>query len=546
MIGDMAMTEEIIYNVIHEGNEVKLYRDDDGIKLRYGDKIYGPYPTFWHFYSFFSDAKENPELKRILWRIQHSSKINFYELVITDRIDLELVKKILGLTIKHDDTNKLITFLCMLAAYTEDSQFNISFRAESSTGKSYIPLEIAQLFPKEDIIEIAYASPSSFFHEYGERDEESKEFVIDLQRKILIFIDMPHDQLLVRLRPLLSHDRKELHYRITDKTAKGKLRTKRVKILGFPSVIFCTGKLAVEDQEATRLLLLSPETSQEKLREAIYLRAKREANKKAFLEWLESNPMRQLLKERIRWIKSENIRHIIVPNEEEIIDYFIEKGKLKPRYTRDISRLIYLVKALALLNLWHRERDGDTIYANEEDLLNAFDLYEGISESQELGIPPYVYKIYKEIIVPLYKKTDSGISKQDLAKKFYELYGRALEDWRIRREIIPALETAGLITLEPDPLDKRRKLIVPILEGVYTPMLIPTVTKQNDTPDIINKIFELRDQGLSVRKIAKELGLSHMKIWRVLKDRELYQMYRNNGNQEGVGTPLGHDGGDVG
>jgi len=318
----------------------------------------------------------------------------------TKPMTLDELKEILGLTIKHDDTNKLITFLCMLSAYTEDSQFNISFRAESSTGKSYIPLEIAQLFPKEDVIEIAYASPSAFFHEYGERDEETREYIINLERKILIFIDMPHDQLLVRLRPLLSHDRKELHYKITDKTGKGRLRTKRIKIIGYPSVIFCTGHLRVEDQEATRLILLSPETTQEKLREAIYLRAKREANKKAFMEWLESNPERKMLKLRIRLIKRENIRDVIIPSEfeEEVIKYFLERKRLKPRYSRDISRLIHIIKALALLNLWHRKREGDLIYADEEDIYNAFDLYESISESQELGIPPYVYKIYKEII----------------------------------------------------------------------------------------------------------------------------------------------------
>ncbi|KKT29088.1 MAG: hypothetical protein UW15_C0018G0001, partial [Parcubacteria group bacterium GW2011_GWC1_44_10] len=50
----------------------------------------------------------------------------------------ELVE-ILGLTIKKDEENKLLTFLCELSAYTESSQLNISFNAPSSTGKSYIP-----------------------------------------------------------------------------------------------------------------------------------------------------------------------------------------------------------------------------------------------------------------------------------------------------------------------------------------------------------------------------------------------------------------------
>ncbi len=43
--------------------------------------------------------------------------------------ELSLAKLIetLSLTIKKDDTNKLVTFLALLSAYTENSQFNISF-----------------------------------------------------------------------------------------------------------------------------------------------------------------------------------------------------------------------------------------------------------------------------------------------------------------------------------------------------------------------------------------------------------------------------------
>ena len=56
---------------------------------------------------------------------------------------------VLDLTIKKDRENKLVTFLCLLSAYTDSAQFNLSFNAPSSSGKSYIPLEIAQLFPQE-------------------------------------------------------------------------------------------------------------------------------------------------------------------------------------------------------------------------------------------------------------------------------------------------------------------------------------------------------------------------------------------------------------
>lgn len=176
---------------------------------------------------------------------------------------------VLGLTIKQDEENKVVTFLCELSAFTENAQFNISYNAPSSTGKSYIPTEIARLFPSEDVIELAYCSPTAFFHDVGEYDKEMKGYVVDLSRKILIFLDQPHNELLARLRPLLSHDKKEISLKITDKTQKFGLKTKNILLKGYPAVIFCTAGLHIDEQEATRFLLLSPEVNQEKIREGI-------------------------------------------------------------------------------------------------------------------------------------------------------------------------------------------------------------------------------------------------------------------------------------
>ena len=198
---------------------------------------------------------------------------------------------ILGLTIKQDEDNKIITFLCLLSAYTESAQFNISYNAPSSTGKSYIPTEIARLFPEEDVREIGYCSPTAFFHEVGEQDEKTKgRILVDLSRKILIFLDQPHTHLLERLRPLLSHDKKEISIKITDKNQKQGLRTKNVILRGFPSVIFCTAGMRIDEQEATRFLLLSPEVNQEKIKFGISESIKKEADAENYRDWLEKNP----------------------------------------------------------------------------------------------------------------------------------------------------------------------------------------------------------------------------------------------------------------
>lgn len=75
-------------------------------------------------------------------------------------LSLVELTEILGLTIKRDETNKVIAFLSQLSAYTEDSQINVSFNAPSSSGKSFIPIEISNLFPQEDVVKLGNCSPT--------------------------------------------------------------------------------------------------------------------------------------------------------------------------------------------------------------------------------------------------------------------------------------------------------------------------------------------------------------------------------------------------
>src|SRR5438132_11289536 len=56
------------------------------------------------------------------------------------------VGEILGSTIRRDRTTKLLLFGAMELTYTEQEQVNVLMAAESSAGKSYLPLEIAQYF----------------------------------------------------------------------------------------------------------------------------------------------------------------------------------------------------------------------------------------------------------------------------------------------------------------------------------------------------------------------------------------------------------------
>lgn len=406
-------------------------------------------------------------------------------------VTLEEIKEILSKTIVCDDASKVITFLAAILTYTDEDQVNVAFKAESSTGKSYIVLEVMKYFPEEDVRKNAYSSPTSLQHDnelidkYGNKIDLSQKpkadapeelkrawkerlrnsrFVIDLEQKIMVFLDQPHDDLLKRIRPMLSHDDKVLIYKITDKKARFGLKTKTIHMIGYPTVFFCSSKVNMEDQERTRLFLLSPESDPLKLKLSIRLSSRRLSDRAKFQESLEADRERQWLIQRVRAIKKAKIKNIIIPSAKKVCDEFLKQHKnLAPRTQRDFPRLMSLIKAHALLNLFTRERGpNNTIIANQTDIEAGFEWYNKIVQSNELGLSPETYDFFKRI----FEGETDGLTKDGILRKYHKIYHRTLNTRRLERDILPALKSSGVIMEQPDPDDRRFKKYIPFKGGV--------------------------------------------------------------------------------
>ncbi len=376
-------------------------------------------------------------------------------------LSIDELQRILDTTIKHDGPNKVISFLSMLLTYTDCEQINVGFLAESSTGKSYIPLELSWYFPSEDVIKLGYVSPTSFFHEQGRVEVEETfegfkrvKIHVNLARKLLIFLDMPHAGLLERLRPLLSHDERVIEVRITDRNEKMGLKTKRVVVEGYPTVVFCSANESMNEQEKTRLLLLSPEKTQEKLWASLILKLEREGDREAFTKYMESEPSRVFLKNRVELIKTAGIKNIVIPKplREAILTRFrLKRQYLQPRHTRDVSRLLALIKAYALLNYMHRPREGDSIAVTDEDLDVGFKLYEQISEPNELGISPELFEVYQA----WRKQNVESFTITEFQKFYFKVFRKPI-GYMKARVTLKNLAAAGLLTESTDEKDKRQ------------------------------------------------------------------------------------------
>jgi hypothetical protein len=240
----------------------------------------------------------------------------------------------------------------------------------------------------------------------------------------------------------------------------------------------------LDEQEATRAILLSPEATAAKIHEGIKLRIKRAANSEKFNDEILWNFDRQMLISRIISIRNAKVKDIIIPNEDQIQKKFLNiVGVLKPRHQRDIAHLLELIKVITLLNVWHRKNDKGQVVSNQSDIDQGFKLWQEFFESQNLNISPVVLKNYKKYVLPAYiekfakaKKSDKdlweemilghvGLTPQELNKYYREAEGVSLNGEQWRKEVLPQLAAAGLIEWErpqSDDQDKRTKHIFPM------------------------------------------------------------------------------------
>jgi hypothetical protein len=219
----------------------------------------------------------------------------------------------------------------------------------------------------------------------------------------------------------------------------------------------------MQDQEKTRLLLLSPEIDQEKIREAIMLKIDKEGDTDAYNLRLITDPRRLMLAERISNIKSARIKEVKIPEElrQEIYDHFTGSHRYAiPRHQRDITRLLCVIKGHALLNFMYRKHNGDHIYINREDMLIGFKLYNSISEANELGLSPELFNIY-ELLAPSIKLETGGVDRKEFQRLYFEAFHKVLGR-EGANNVLTAFETAGLLISQQDQLDKRvTKYVLP-------------------------------------------------------------------------------------
>ncbi|RSN72635.1 bifunctional DNA primase/polymerase, partial [Candidatus Methanodesulfokora washburnensis] len=420
---------------------------------------------------------------------------------------LELVHKVLSRTIKRDDHVKLLVFLTALSAYS-DSPINLFLKGESGSGKSYITKEVLKLFPESDVSSLGMLSPKALIHEQGtlmadgesleesippikpyKRDFKSpeeyqkaleayeraiKEYreklkrsykYINFNQKIIAFLEIPDQETFRILYSLLSHDKERIEYKFTDKTEKGTLMTRRVIVEGWPATIFCSTDRKYIEELATRSLTVTPETSQDKIRDAMSFLAKKASS----LEDGEDDPDTIFLKKVIEHIKMLSREYTVkIPFEE--LDKIFPKDLV--RHMRDFGHFLDLIKAITMLYIPQREiieaNGKKYVLANIDDVLTAYVLYMRIKETTETGTEENIIRFYYDVILQDKNKEWSVRELMEAYRKTYNITRsqRTIERWLSR------LRELGYVTSRPDPSDRRQKLWSPMKSSEMSPFMV--------------------------------------------------------------------------
>ncbi len=391
----------------------------------------------------------------------------FKELTVDD------IASILDSTIKYDYVSKTITFLAMLLAYTDSDQLNVMFNASSSTGKSFICHEVGEYFPQQDVDIYGKTTPNAFYYSQRlrKKDKGTGEPYIDLERRIMIFVEQPDSQLQANLRAVLSHEKKKVPFAITNKTKSGKNTAEEGYIMGYPSAFFCSANATIDEQEQTRSIILSPDSSRKKVLAGIDAYIDKNCHRDAFENKLQSNEDRMLLKERIQYIKSLNVGTIDVGDSEYLKQRFIDSlgGNMSPGAMRGIQKFTSLAKAIALINAPFRSIKGKITMSNK-DVDEAMKLWEPICESMIHSLSPQIFNFYKDVVVPAWQNKRqqnpqaNGITFKEIRVEYYKQMGSFPHMENMRKQWIPTLELAEFIRCERNHGgDGREKLIIPLV-----------------------------------------------------------------------------------
>jgi hypothetical protein len=358
-------------------------------------------------------------------------------------------------TVKLDDSLVRGVFYTGCSTWTLDP-INLGVIAPTSEGKTYTVLQTLQSFPRGDVKYIGSMSPKVIIRQDSilvdadtlkpvqtdidalkkqikkQKDDkqryeleeklrkilENARPLIDLRGKIYVFLEPPHPETWIIIKPIMSHDNFVMEHPYVEVNTLQGIHVRNIITLGFPAFVFCTAKDESKwehwDEIASRSLVMSPNMSGKKYRAANILNAHQLGLPTAMQESLiRSRKEIELAEKCVSYLKGTitnavNFQYISEKdfqyNNPVWIPYHEILGATLPANKgtemRINRRLMLLLRVIALTKSDSRYQ----IVFNQQTLTIAAveDLSEALYITQNsTGLPPYKVKFFNDVFYAL-------------------------------------------------------------------------------------------------------------------------------------------------
>ncbi len=342
--------------------------------------------------------------------------------------------------------------LCLraYASAFSDDPINLSLLGRDSIGKTYVAIAVAKLLPPQYAWFLGALSPTGLVNDYGTWDSVTRSFTVDMNQKIMLFLEPPAKETLDRLKPILSHDKTEITFKITQKTKGGQLRTVTTHVKGWPVVLMCAAKTGYASEYSTRWLTSTPEISTQKTRDAMIKAAEIAENP----EFFKGDQDVQLWRACLTLLAQLAPIKVKIPYAKILAEHFIARG---PETMRIFKLFMRLIKANAILHVAQRQTDQEGyVLASAEDLWQVLEDFRTIAAPSFLGISGDALMLGEALA------GKEGLRFEDIARKASEIFGSEIAEATLRDLYIKRLVEVGLLREYEDPTDRRRKLYDPM------------------------------------------------------------------------------------
>lgn len=512
----------------------------------------------------------------------------------------EYVKKKIKKTVKCEDALIKLILYTGFSTYGKDDPLNLGILAPTSEGKTYPIIESLKYFPDEDVLYIGQMSPKALVRQKGtlidketgeplsdkvpeliiksreltkkkktitskeEKEQLAEEIVkieeditnlhensktlIDLGGKILVFLEPPQHELWNLLKPILSHDKKEIEFPFVDKTAKSNAETKDVVVRGWPACIFCSAKdeskWEIWNEIKSRILISSPNMIPKKYQQSNQLIAQSKGlpnivQQQIIISNEEIETTKSfifLIKQKINEWKSKNQYGKIslwIPYNDLLQKELPANKGTDVRFTKKIFSLLNVVTIVKSDLRRLLVMEGETSIIAE-----LTDLSEVLAIAQNFdGLPKFKAEFFNDIFYPSFqRKTEPesndkkqeeriAVTTRELCEYYKEVRKKPITTDNLKHTYLNQLINEGIIDYTESKVHARQNIYYPLVtESLPIESIMSSIDKESQhSYTILEKITKNITEGWIFHEIIR---LIHYRLdW---KDLETIEDVKNS------------------